>query len=179
MPKISKFLSQCWTNICIYLNIWILHSVVECFESEYFKYSNILEHLNIPWQIYPFKQITVGFGGHKYIQIVICLGEQIFFHHIYPCTVYLFVSSNSAQINVWQIFVPQDCELKHRLMPGFHFYGRSFSLFQLFIWVKPGRRLRGRKSVFFIDFSLVSRHDITYFEATNGFYPTNTPNAPI
>ena len=32
---------------------------------------------------------------------------------------------------------------------------------------------------FLLNFSLVSRHDIIYFEAKNGFYPTNTPKAPI
>ena len=38
---------------------------------------------------------------------------------------------------------------------------------------------RPKKRFVFLDFSLVSRHDITYFEAQNGFYPTNTPRAPI
>ena len=36
-----------------------------------------------------------------------------------------------------------------------------------------------KKTVLFLDFSLVSRHDIIYFEAQNGFYPKNTPKAPI
>ena len=35
------------------------------------------------------------------------------------------------------------------------------------------------KMCFFLDFSLVSRHDITYFQAQNGFYPKNTLKAQI
>ena len=36
-----------------------------------------------------------------------------------------------------------------------------------------------QKVGFFTDFSLFSWHDNIYFEAADGFYPTNTPKAPI
>ena len=38
---------------------------------------------------------------------------------------------------------------------------------------------RPKKWFFFLDFSLISWHNMNYFEAPDGFYPTKMPKAPI
>ena len=50
----------------------------------------------------------------------------------------------------------------------------------IYIYLLVGRKFKGQNMFFLLlHFSVFSRHDIIYFEAPDGFYPTNATNAPI